>query len=268
MKKTLLKTIAVLILIGAGIAAYLYFQKEQPSTPEPKLVETPEVVPPIVLPEAPETRLILDAPSEEIELPQLEASDDFMTNALANLLNNKALMSIFINDQLIHNTVVTIDNLPRKQVSMKIMPIKKAPGKFITMESEEGTVISPKNHARYKPYVQFAEAVDPKQLVTLYVQLYPLFQKAYEELGYPDQYFNDRLMFTLNNLLTAPEVQEPVKLVQPKHYYLYADPDLESRSIGQRILMRIGSDNEQVIKAKLKAIKQELTLHMHEQRIE
>lgn len=27
-----------------------------------------------------------------------------------------------------------------------------------------------------------------------YVRLYPLFQKAYVELGYPNGYFNDRLI--------------------------------------------------------------------------
>lgn len=262
--------IAILIMIGGGIAAYLYFQNAQPK-PEPKSesVEIQELAP-TILPGSPEPekRQVLDAPSEKLELPQLKSTDNFMSNALASLVNNKALMNIFINDQLIHNIVVTIDNLPRKQVSMRAMPIKKAPGKFITMESEGDTVISPENNARYTPYIKFAEAIDPKQLVDLYVQLYPLFQETYEELGYLDQYFNDRMIIVLDNLLAAPEINEPVQMVQPKYYYLYADPELESRSIGQRILMRIGSDNEKIIKAKLKDIKQELMLHIHEQKIE
>ena len=271
MKKNILTTVALLILIGGGIAAYFYFQNTQPKPePKPETVEIQEMGPATILPDSPEpvARQVLIAPSEKLELPQLESTDNFMANALGSLVNNKKLMNIFINDQLIHNIVVTIDNLPRKQVSMRVMPIKKALGRFMTMESEGEMVISPENNARYAPYMQFAEAVDPKQLVTLYVQLYPLFQETYEELGYPDQYFNDRMMLVLNNLLTAPEVTEPVQLVQPKFYYQYADPALESRSIGQRILMRIGSDNEKIIKTKLTAIKQELMLHMHEQKIE
>jgi hypothetical protein len=116
--------------------------------------------------------------------------------------------------------------------------------------------------------MSFAKAVDPKQLVELYIQLYPLFQKSYEELGYPDQYFNDRMLVVIDNLLVTPEIKEPVSVIQPKYFYLYADPDLENRSIGQRILMRIGNDNAKIIKAKLKGIKEELILHMHEQKIE
>lgn len=260
---------ALLLLIGSGIAAYLYFQNSQPK-PAPISVEVPEIKPPTPLSEmaAPKPRLVLDDPPEKLELPKLESTDHFMSNALASLVNNKALMNIFSSDQLIHNIVVTIDNLPRKKVSMRFMPIKKAPGKFIPMAGEETTVISPNNSARYTPYMQFAEAVDPKQLVDLYIQLYPLFQEAYEEIGYQDQYFNDRLIAVLDHLLASPEIQEPVQLVQPKFYYQYADSDHESRSIGQRILMRIGSDNAQIIKAKLQGIKQALMLQMHEQKIE
>ena len=269
MKKPLLTAMALIVLIGGGIAAYLYFQNAQPK-PEPISVDIPEIESPTLLPEtvAPKPRQVLDEPPEKLELPKLESTDHFMSNALASLVNNKALMNIFSSDQLIHNIVVTIDNLPRKRVSMRVMPIKKAPGKFVPMESEEATFISPKNHNRYTPYMQFAEAIDPKQLVDLYVQLYPLFQETYEEIGYPNQYFNDRLMIVLDHLLAAPEIEEPVQLVRPKFYYQYADPDHESHSIGQRILMRIGRDNEQIIKAKLQGIKQELILHMHEQKIE
>jgi hypothetical protein len=36
--------------------------------------------------------------------------------------------------------------------------------------------------------------VDTRKAVALYVDLYPLFQGAYAELGYPNRYFNDRLI--------------------------------------------------------------------------
>jgi hypothetical protein len=40
--------------------------------------------------------------------------------------------------------------------------------------------------------------------------------------------------------------------------HLYADPDLESRSAGQKILMRIGAENAVRIKAKLREIRGEI----------
>lgn len=269
MKKSTLKTMALFLLISIGIAAYLYFQHEQTNT-APQSVDIPDIASTTLQPEKtePETRQILNAPEEEITLPQLESSDNFMAAALEKLLNNKALMGIFINDQLINNIVVTIDNLPRKQVTMRLMPIKKAPGQFVIAENDEQKIISPKNQARYSNYMQLAESIDASQLVKRYIQLYPLFQQSYEQLGYPNQYFNDRLMTVIDHLLATPEITEPISLIQPKFFYLYADAELENRSIGQRILMRIGLDNERMIKAKLSEIRQALILHMHEQKVE
>ena len=269
MKKSTLKTIALFLLISIGIAAYLYFQHEQTKT-APQSVDIPDIASATLQPEKtePETRQILNAPEEEITLPQLESSDNFMAATLEKLLNNKALMGIFINDQLINNIVVTIDNLPRKQVTMRFMPIKKAPGQFVTAENEGQKIISHKNQVRYSNYMKLAESIDASQLVKRYIQLYTLFQQSYEQLGYPNQYFNDRLMTVIDHLLATPEITDPISLIQPKFFYLYADAELENRSIGQRILMRIGLDNERIIKAKLSEIRQALILHMHEQKVE
>jgi len=124
----------------------------------------------------------------------------------------------------------------------------------------ERTTIDPKNYDRYRPYVRIAEAADAKTLVAVYVRLYPLFQKAYEELGFPGQYFNDRVVVAIDDLLAAPDVRSP-ELVQPKALYQFADPDLESRSAGQKTLIRMGPENAGRVKAKLRELRAELTRH-------
>jgi hypothetical protein len=53
-------------------------------------------------------------------------------------------------------------------------------------------------------------------------------------------------------------LEGPVTLVRPKVFYLYADPGLESRSAGQKILMRTGVENTRRIKAKLREIRTEI----------
>ena len=70
----------------------------------------------------------------------------------------------------------------------------------------------------------------------------------------------------IDDLLDTPDVKEPVKLVQPKVFYEFADPDLEDLSIGQRTLIRIGSKNGTKMKARLREIKQELKLHMQDRK--
>ena len=101
------------------------------------------------------------------------------------------------------------------------------------------------------------EAVEAKRLASAYLRLYPLFQKAYEELGYPNAYFNDRLVQAIDDMLAAPEVSAP-ELVQPKVLWQFADPALEDRSAGQKIMIRMGPANAARVKDKLRAIRKEI----------
>jgi hypothetical protein len=107
-------------------------------------------------------------------------------------------------------------------------------------------------------FVRFASAIDSGKLVSVYVRHYPLFQQAYVELGYPNGYFNDRLVEAIDHLLAAPELPPSAKLVQPKVFYKFDDADLESLSAGEKIMLRIGNDNAAAIKAKLREIRSEL----------
>ena len=262
MKKSIPIAVAAVVILG-GLAAFFLWQPSPPPKPEQVRVQAPPPPPP-----KPEVRQVIEAPPASPPLPVLADSDSFVLDALTGLINNKSLMKLFHTERIIHNIVATIDNLPRRRAPMSVMPVERASGQFVTAGTENDLAISPKNAARYTPYVKIAEAIDAKKLVELYVRLYPLFQQAYEGLGYPKQYFNDRLIVVLDDLLAAPDIKEPVRLVRPHVFYLFADPDLEGRSIGQRILMRIGSNNEAIIKGKLHEIKQELKLHMHEKKVE
>ncbi|MDO8293841.1 MAG: DUF3014 domain-containing protein [Gallionella sp.] len=262
--------VAAVVVILGGLAAYFLWQPTPPK-PAPVQVKAPPPLPPPLPPPPPpkpEVHQVIEAPPAPPPLPALADSDSFMLDALAGLVGNKSLMKFFHTERIIRNIVATIDNLPRRRAPMSVMPVERAPGQFIVAGTEDDPAISPENAARYTPYVRIAKAIDAKKLVGLYVHLYPLFQQAYEELGYPKKYFNDRLVVAIDNLLAAPDIKEPVKLVRPSVFYKYADPDLEERSIGQRILMRIGSRNEAIIKSKLREIKQELLLHMREKKVE
>jgi hypothetical protein len=261
MKKTLIAA-TVAVILGGGFAAYFHWPHTQPR-PGPTAAQA---APPsaIIAPPKPEVRQVIAEPPRHTPLPKLSASDNFVFDALANLIANKSLMKFFHADRIVHNITATIDSLTYRRVPMSVLPVEPAPDKFLATAADDGLTISAKNAKRYVPYVEIAEAIDPKKLVELYVRLYPLFQQSYEDLGYPKKYFNDRLIAVLDNLLDAPDIKGAVKLVQPGVFYKYADPDLEGRSIGQRILVRSGSHNEAKIKSKLRAIRQELILHMHE----
>jgi len=162
-------------------------------------------------------------------------------------------------EQIVPRFVATIDNLPRQTVSLSRMAVKPIGGAPDTTQADGRILLRADNATRYQPYLKVMEQVDTQKLVQAYVRYYPLFQKAYQELGYPNGYFNDRLVEVIDHLLAAPDVPAPIALVQPKVLYEFADPALESRSAGQKILMRMGPVNEARVKAKLRDVRRALT---------
>jgi len=269
MSKSMMAVVGAIVVLAIALGGYYYLEKSKPApapTAEPVKV-APMPAPPPPPPPAP-VQQVVEAPPAPPKLPTLAESDSFVLDAIAELVNNKTLMKLFKTERIIHNIVATVDNLPRKRAPYSVMPLKRVHGLFQTSGTEDNLTISPKNAARYQAYASVAKLIDAKKAVELYVRLYPLFQRAYEELGYPHKYFNDRLVFVIDHLLETPDIQEPVKLVQPHVLYEFADPELESRSAGQKILMRSGSKNEAVVKAKLREFKKELLLHMHDKKVE
>jgi len=261
--------LAALILAAAMGAYYYYFVSSHMPAPAPAAPATPPSAPeqpaaPAVAAPAPEIEHPVEAPKAppgEIvpPLPGLRDSDPAARDELIGLFGAKAFAAYFYPEKIILRIVATVDNLPRHAAPARMMPVKPVAGQFEILGSDEQTVISPKNAARYTPYVRIAQAVDAKKLVAVYSRFYPLFQEAYRQLGYPNGYFNDRLIQCIDDLLAAPEPDGPIKLAQPKVLYEFADPDLEARSAGQKIMIRMGLDNERKIKAKLREIRSALT---------
>jgi hypothetical protein len=250
--------IAGVLLIAIGGAAYYFWQRQparEPATVEP----TPA---PSAAPSAAEPRIEhpIDASSQATQpLPSLAESDAAAREALDALLGASAFDALFRPQDLIRNIVATVDNLPRRNVSLRLMPLKPVPGAFRVAGPEGSTAIGVDNAARYAPYVRAMDAIDSTKLVSLYVRFYPLFQQAYADLGYPNRYFNDRVFEVIDHLLATPDAPRSVALVQPKVLYDYADPALADLSAGQKMLLRMGPDNEARVKAKLREIKRGLS---------
>jgi hypothetical protein len=192
-------------------------------------------------------------------VPALADSDEPLLAALGQLSSADAVKDFLVPQDLIRKMVVTIDNLPRQKVAVEKRPVNPAAGSFIAKGDELHGTLDQRNFERYKPMVAVVSQLDAKQLGALYIHYYPLFQESYQNLGYPNGYFNDRLVEVIDNLLAAPNPTAPIELVRPNVMYTYADPALEGRTAGQKLLIRMGPENAKAIKAKLTELRAVIT---------
>jgi hypothetical protein len=210
---------------------------------------------------APVASAPLQLPASTASLPALHHSDATVLQELGALLGKPGLAWLVPRHLILH-FVATVDNLTRQTVPLQVWPVHPVPGALRTTGQGADLAIAPDNARRYAPYVQMLTAISPQRAAQLYVQLYPLCEQAWRELGHPKSAFNDRLLAVIASLLQAPEPQGAVLLRQPKVLYTYADPALEAAPAGQKILMRMGLENERAVKDWLRQFRQDLRAQM------
>jgi hypothetical protein len=251
--KPMIVVAAVVVLAGAGIAYYFHAH----NAPAARL-PAPAPAPPAAPAEPAIEHPVPNSGSASAPLPALGDSDPALRDALEGVLGKDA-MQYLVPESIVRHLVVTIDNLPRQKVPVAKRPTVAVPGTFMVEGDELHATLDPKNYARYDAMVGVVRKLDMKQVADVYLRFYPLFQGAYQDLGYPTGYFNDRLVQVIDSLLATPQIQGPIELTRPNVLYTFADPTLESRPAGQKLLLRMGPDNAAVIKAKLTELRAIIT---------
>lgn len=264
--------ITILVVLAIAVAGYFgwrHYQRTAPVIP-PQAVpaSAPPAEPPAIVASAPTIQHPVEpAPTETAveptPLPALAEADALVRELVAGVITSKDVLTFLQMDGFIRRVVATVDNLPREQAPPMVWPVYPTPQRFTTQRSDTGVdTIHPDNTRRYLPLVQLIETVDTAKAVAVYRRLYPLFQQAYEELGFPGRYFNDRLVQVLDHLIATPvqtgplavtlvEVKGEVPSTRPWVRYEFADPALQSMSAGQKMLVRTGAENHQRLRDKL-----------------
>jgi hypothetical protein len=243
---------AAVVVLGLLGAVYYYKYHGAASAPPVKTEAPPAPAPPPQAATEPAIRNPVPVPADIKPLPPLNDSDPDVRGSLAGVFGARSISQFLVPENIVRHIVVTVDNLPRKKVAIELRPVKPTPGTTVTATQADITTLGSANFERYAPLIKVVRGTDTTVLANVYFKLYPLFQQSYEDLGYPGQYFNDRLVEVIDDMLRAPDVQGPIELTQPKVFYEYADPKLESLSAGQKLLLRMGPANEAIMKTKLR----------------
>jgi len=256
--KPVIGVAVAVVVVAAGTWYYLQSRHAEPAG-APEAAQTP---PPAEPPAEPAIQHPLpggQAPASTAPLPSLADSDPALSDALRQVAGPAAVKDYLLPESIIRHLVVTIDNLPRQKVAVQKRPTSAAGGSFVADGDELHATLNPQNFARYQPMVAVIGKLDMRQVAAVYIRFYPLFQQAYQDLGYPNGYFNDRLVQVIDILLATPQPTGPIALARPNVMYVFADPALEARPAGQKLLIRMGPDNAAVIKTKLDELRAAIT---------
>jgi hypothetical protein len=197
---------------------------------------------------------------DRTSLPTITESDGPLGDTLRLTVGAGEIADLLESTDIVWRIVATVDSLPRRQVAARLLPIRPPGGRFVAREAHGELIIDPSNERRYDIYAALAEHLNIPRIVEAYIAFYPLFQDEYRLLGHPDGNFNDRLVTVIDDLLATPDVRRPVALVCRRVVCEFEDPDLEDLSAGQKVLLRMGDANAEVVKRRLRELRREIVL--------
>lgn len=270
------KWVVVIAAVGAIGAVGYFFIGDQIGKP-PTLHDLPNPVPQqqVTAPDAqPVEKPVYDEPVPDPipqPLPDLNQSDATVLAAL-KALNINGLVEMIIPQDMLRKFVRAVDVLEEGKVVHDYRPIASPQGAFVAdafnvkvsggelgeQQEVEQFRLSPKNYLRYTLYVQVLSGLESDAAVTLYKRYYPLLNLAHQELGSNKGNFHSVLIRAMDKVLSAPEAGGDILLIHPKVYYEFADPALEKLPDAHKLMLRMGPDNAEKVKASLRNLRVKL----------
>lgn len=250
------------LVVAAVLAAAAWLYYDTRNLPQPTIEPKGEEAEP-----APALDLVPEEPHEEPpsaaeparQPAQLDASDQAAHADLLDLSADGALASWLVQDEIIRKWVAAVYAASRGELVGKHRPFKELSGPLkASGNTATGFLLSSDNYQRYDQPVRLLAQVDPGTAATLYRFWYPRLAQAFGELGIPDESFHQVTLKAIDQLLAAPKVEPPIRLVRPAVYYQFADPELEKLPDMHKLMLRMGPDNAARVKNKLVELRDEL----------
>ncbi|MCB1009481.1 MAG: DUF3014 domain-containing protein [Acidobacteria bacterium] len=237
---------AVVLVIAAFFVGSRWFRPKSSEPPPPVGAAVQQTAEPTPAPPTPDPSI---GP-----LPALDDSDAFVRDLVAKLSDRPELATFLVPEHLVRRFVATVDNLA-EGVSPGTHLVHLRPAEGFSARKVDGRwLIDPRSYQRYDLATSVFLSLDSEKAARLYGGLRPLFDAAYEELGYPGRTFDQTLAAAIDRMLAVEPPLSPPELVPQATVFVYADPELEALPAAEKHLLRLGPENVRRVQGKLREL--------------
>jgi hypothetical protein len=240
--------VGIAALIAGGALAYWWLSRAQPVTaPPPTAMVSP-------------TDTESSRPKRQpIDLPPLAESDSLLRSLVATLSQHPTLARFLTTDGLARATTLAVvqvgDGRTPDRPLVTLRPASRA-----QMTGAESGPLDPASYGRWDSAAAALESVAPADAAQLYVNVKPLLDEAYVELGHTDGDFDAAIVRAIAMLKATPIPAEPPMLVEQQGILKYADPRLEALKPVQKQFLLLGPDNQRRVLSWLDQVAADLDL--------
>lgn len=241
--------LVVLLLLALGIwAGWRWFGPE--GTPEAMPTDTAALGPDTLAPPR----------AEPFVLPDLDVSDEAVRGLVGTVGAHPRLASWLVTDDLVRRFVEAVVDLSRGSSPLPALEPMIPPEAFTVQRSGDRILVDPRSYERYDLLADVFASVDAGEAADVYREILPLIREAYQELGIPDQSWEETLALAIRNVLSVNVPERPLEVREAIGRYVYADPSVEDLNPAAKHLYRMGPANARILQDKVRQISEELVL--------
>jgi hypothetical protein len=188
-----------------------------------------------------------------VNVPPLGESDPVVRILVQSMSSHPRVLAWLATDGLIRNFTVVVGNIADGRTPARQLGMLKPTGRFKTVAASNGLTIDPASYARYDDLAAAVGTVDAQAAARVYATLKPRIEEAHRELGSQEP-FDATLEQAIVRLVQTPGAIDPRVTAKGAEGFQYTDERLESLTDSQKLLLRMGPSNAQIVRNKLKEI--------------
>jgi hypothetical protein len=239
------------VIIAAGALVYLFWMTRT----------RPEPIAPAPASASPVAQAAHRPAREPLDLPPLNQSDAFVRDLVAALAKHPLFAKLLATKDLIRSATLAVDETANgKTPAVPLGPLR--PATHLDIVGGARGPIDPRTYHRWDAATEALTSVRVADAAKLYVNLKPLFDAAYEELGHPNADFDDAILRAARFVDDVPDLAADPVLTRGRGYFDHTDPALEGLAPVQKQMLLLGPDNERRLKTWIRSFAEALDLKL------
>ncbi|MFK8021369.1 MAG: DUF3014 domain-containing protein [Pseudomonadales bacterium] len=191
-------------------------------------------------------------------VPALNSSDGAMLYQLKLLKPASNIIEWSEAEDLARRFAIVIYNLSYGDIAYRYLPIARPAEQFSVLNKDGELTIDPASFSRYDAYAKAFSLLNSDRIVSIYRFFWPVMKRAFAELGEPNKSLHLEVLRTMGLMLETPKLNAPPHLMKVGVTYKYVDSEIENLAAVQKLLLRVGPSNSQLIVNKLIELKKRL----------
>jgi hypothetical protein len=223
--------VAVAGIVLAGLLTFWWMNRAKPGTATPAPTSATEV--------AVESKRPKRQP---INLPALDASDSLLRGLVSALSQHPTLARLVATPKLVRSATVAIVQIGDGRTPAESLNAIRPSAHVQILGASSGRVAAG-SYGRWDGAVGALTSVRPADAAQLYVNVKPLFDQAYIELGHPGGDFDAAIVNAIQMLADTPTLDADPVLIRRSNFYEHEDPALRKLPAVQKQFLLTGAEH-------------------------